>query len=330
MNLGKVIESIFKDNATSIKIKTTRWVNDLQNAQVCLNAVKKRFHQWGALRAYVSVTKTRSHSRHVFSLRFFGQEVANLVVKGDSVSLVLKGHKDKNLRWFSSGSSGIRLKDGSYSWDGAEAKKFRQLFTNLAASTNGTPDVKSPEHRVESKFIMEMCKGSKKFALNKLMMRPVLIAGKFPLQVPVTISANTGVPRHGTGYIDILALHRVSAGKTVLSVWELKKPKAYAHAASQAYIYAFTLIKLLRSEGGAKWHHLFRPGKILPKNIEIEAVVAITPDQIRKFEKEKRKIQESGTSFQIQGDKITLHYACYEELPDRIKITATDLPNVKR
>jgi hypothetical protein len=32
-----------------------------------------------------------------------------------------------------------------------------------------------------------------------------MIADKFPLQVPVPISANTGKPKAGNGYIDILA-----------------------------------------------------------------------------------------------------------------------------
>ncbi len=325
MNLAQKIEQLWKNNKSSINKKTESWIKDLQNAQKCLKKAKREFHQWFPLRAYVSIGKSKSHKKHAFSLRFFGQEVANVIVKNKDVFLELKGHAEKNWGWFPGKLPACCLKDGCYPWNGPDAKKFRSHFKKLAVASEGKPKVKCPEHRVESKFIIEMGQGSGKFALDRLMMKPVLIADKFPLQVPSPISANTGEPKLSTGYIDILALHRVKANKTILSVWELKKPGAYAHAASQAYIYAYTLIKLLRSKAGPEWWDLFGLKRSIPEKIQIEAVVAITPDQMSRFETEKQSMVQNGTPFQFEGGEIILRHACYEEKPNDIRILKTDI-----
>jgi hypothetical protein len=263
----------------------------------------------------VSVTKVRSSkSRVLFSLRFFGQEVAELFVKDNKVILRLdKQHCKDNEKYFKS-----PLKDGDYDWTSKEAKKFRSHFKEKARSSKRKPKVRIIEHRIESKFIQEMLKGSGKFGVSGLEIQPVTIAG-CPLQFPVPISANTGRPNKGYGNIDILARHRGKNKKTRLSVWELKKPHTYNHPASQAYIYALTLLHLLRhTKNGSRWYKLFGFKSPIPKSLEIEAVVAITEDQKMKFENEKAKLKKN-TSFDIDGDSIKLYAAYYEEKSQSIK-----------
>lgn len=313
MNLFNKIQGIWQDENIEFEKRLNVWLDTLNYGAESLRLTKKEFHRWTPLRAYVSVTKTKSRVKGLFSLRFFGQEVANLIVQNKEVFLKIEGHELKNKKWFN-----VSLADGRYPWKGKEAKKFRADFKALALIKKGMPEVKSIEHRVESKFIIEMCKGSGKFGIENLRIQPVMIAEKFPLQMPVPISANTGEPKAGNGYIDILARHRRKDNKTNLSVWELKKPGAYQHAASQAYIYAVTLLQVIRfSRRGSEWFRLFGFSSQVPKSLEVEAVVAIDRNQKDSFEREKA-ILENTTPFRIANDKILLFAAYYKEESESI------------
>ena len=253
MDLAKVIKEIWDKNKPNFEDRIRSWVNALNCGKDISVLAKKEFHQWSPLRTYVSVSKAKSNSRAIYSLRFFGQEVAQLIVKNKDVILQLRGHEEKNNAWF-----GVRTKNGDYEWRGKEAKAFRAYFKEVAQKWEGFPKVKSPEHRVETKFIAEMRKGAGKFGVAGLQIQPVMIADKFPLQIPVPISANTGIPKAGNGYIDILARRKAEDGKVRLSVWELKRPKEYKHATAQAYIYAYTLLQILReSKSKNEWYRLF-------------------------------------------------------------------------
>ncbi|MCX6759787.1 MAG: hypothetical protein NTW46_00390 [Candidatus Nealsonbacteria bacterium] len=313
MNLFDKIKSIWQNESIGFENRLNVWLDTLNYGAEFLRLAKKEFHRWAPFRAYVSVTKTKSRVKGLFSLRFFGQEVANLTVYNKEVFLELDRHEHKNKRWFN-----VSLADGRYPWKGKEAKKFRADFKALAVFKKGMPEVKSIEHRVESKFIIEMCKGSGKFGIENLRIQPVMIAGKFPLQIPVPISANTGEPKAGNGYIDILARHRLRDNKTNLSVWELKKPGAYQHAVSQAYIYAVTLLQIIRcSRKGSEWFRLLGFSSQVPKSLEVEAVVAIDRNQKDSFEREKA-ILEKTTPFRIANDKIRLFAAYYKEESEAI------------
>jgi hypothetical protein len=170
--------------------------------------------------------------------------------------------------------------------------------------------VRSEEHRIESKFIEEMLKGRGKFGRPDLEIQPVTL-GDCPLQFPVPFSEVKGRPVAKTGHIDILA-HR----KTRLSVWELKRPGAYKQAASQAYIYAVQLLRILRSDNGKEWYRVFGFNGAVPPSLEIEAVVAITPDQKKRFDSEKEKFGKN----EINGDVVKLYAVYYEELPGAIRL----------
>lgn len=308
INLFHEIEKIWAANNREFEHKLSEWLDALNYGNEFLRLAKKEFHHWEPLKAYVSVTKAKSCSKSFFSLRFFGQEIAHLIVKNKEVFLQIKKHKVKNEQWFN-----LSLADGIYPWRGKEGKLLRTHFKELALSMKGKPVTKVLEHRIESKFLVEMCKGTGKFGLSSLRIQPVLIANKFPLQIPLPISANTGLPKAGNGYIDILARHRLKNNKTRLSVWELKSPDAYQHAASQAYIYSVVLLKVLRhSKRASEWFKLFGFGIKIPSSLEIEAVVAISRSKEEKFKKEMSFLKEH-SPLKIGNDFIRLVVAYYRE-----------------
>ena len=308
INLFHEIENIWIANSREFENNLSTWLDALNYGNEFLCLAKREFHRWEPLKAYVSVTKAKSRSKAFFSLRFFGQEIAHLIVKDGEVFLQLKGHKVKNDKWFN-----LSLADGIYPWRGKDAQLLRAHFKRLAFSMNGKPNVKSREHRIESKFLVEMCKGAGKFGINSLRIQPVLLANKFPLQMPLPISANTGLPKARNGYIDILARHRLKNNKTRLSVWELKNPDAYQHAASQAYIYSAVLLKVLRhSRRASEWFKLFGFKSRIPASLEIEAVVAISRSKEERFKKEISCLKEN-SPLRIDNDFIKLAVAYYRE-----------------
>ena len=315
-DLASKVKKLWEDNKTKFEERLDDWLKALQQGKKVIRQRRKQFHQWKPLIIYISVAKAKSAAKATFSfsLRFFGQEVGLLVVKDKEVTLRLKRHSENNKKYF-----GCTLKDGDYVWNGKEAKDFRAYFKEKALSSNGKPEVRSIEHRIESKFIQEMLKGSEKFGVSGLKIRPVTIAG-CPLQFPVSISASSGKPKVGIGRIDILARHLGENNKTRLSVWELKSPEAYSHAASQAYIYATTLLHILRhTKNGPEWYKLFGFKSLMPKPLEVEAVVAITRDQEAVFDKEKARLL-ANTPFEIDGDSISLYVAYYEEEAESIRL----------
>ena len=315
MKLINEIDNLWEEHKQDFDQRLSSWAEALKCGQAASLLAKKKFHQWGPLKTYLSVGKSKGKSKIIYSMRFFGQEVANLIVGNGNVQLKLKGHERKNKEWFNVG-----IKDGEYKWNGEQAKEFRDCFKNLARETNGFPRVKSPEHRVETKFISEMCKGSGKFGVSGVQIKPVRIVGKFPLQIPLPISANTGKPIAGNGYIDILARRKVN-NKVRLSIWELKRPGEYKHAASQAFIYAYTILKTLRkSKSNSEWYKLFGFKSKIPKAIIVEAVVAVTSDQEEKYLKEKDSIFAGISTFNVGNDRIELRAVYYQERSNSIKL----------
>ena len=321
MNLANEINTIWSDNESIFEAKLNVWLEAFESNKKALALIKKQFHQWGNLRVYISTSKAKLC---IFSLRFFGQEVAQLIPKDGEIVIRLSGHSKKNKEWF----KGFELVDGYYGWHSDKGRYFRSYFKKLSQTSSNTPKVKSPEHRVESKFIVEMLKGSEKFGISGLKIKPVTISG-LPLQIPVPISASGVVPEPGNGYIDILSRHKGEGSKDRLCVWELKKPGVYGHPATQAYIYAATLFKIFRhTKNGERWYQLFGFKRRMPKSIEIEAVAAVSPSQKDNFKKEFTELKKN-SPFCIGNDYIRLYAAYYTEQPDTGLITFESNPFIE-
>lgn len=305
MDLTIKVDRIWEDNKSVFERKLDTWLASFEDNKESLALIKTQFHQWGNLRVYISTSKAKTCT---FSLRFFGQEVAQLSSMGNEIVIRLRGHSKKNKEWF----EGFDLIDGDYGWNSAEGRYFRKYFKDVSRNSLNRPEVKSPEHRVESKFIREMMSGAKKFGISGLKIKPVMISG-VPLQIPLPISASSKEPKAGNGYIDILSRHKGPDSRDRLCVWELKKPDTYGHPAAQAYIYAITLLKIFRhTTNGARWYRLFGFNRAMPKSIEIEAVVAVSPSQKEYFRKELVGLKRIA-NFEIDNDRVCIYPAYYTE-----------------
>jgi hypothetical protein len=309
MTLLEQIEGHWTKEALDDKV--AKWAKQLSDNEDTVREAAKKFHEWQPLRVYLSVTRAMN-PRVSFSLRYQGQEVASLAVKGHDVNLVISRENAKNnMEYFQID------KQDKFSWKSLDAVTFRKEFKNVRP----LKALRSQEHRVESEFLKEMANDtSKKFNGTLKNIRPVLLAG-CPFQFPLPISGNTGVPRPGKGNIDILARRGTGKG-TRISIWELKKPGTTAHAIEQAYIYSVTLIKMLRSKPwGDFWYKniIGFKGKV-PHKLTIESVVALSikSEGNRRAFTSKLKEFKAANSLKVGNDTIKLYVAYYEEAPLRV------------
>jgi hypothetical protein len=199
-----------------------------------------------------------------------------------------------------------------HEWRDREGRDFREFFREQAKHDL---KLRSPEHAIESRFIKEMVKKSRdKFGGTLTNIQPVTISG-FPLQFPLPLSGFSGTPvvSTGPGHIDILARHRVN-GRVRLSVWELKAPgKECKNALRQVYIYAVTLLKMLRDRDsglGERWYKVLGFSKPIPPALQIEGIVAISEKQKEEFEK---KNAFPTLPIRIGDDSVHLWTAYYNE-----------------
>jgi hypothetical protein len=86
----------------------------------------------------------------------------------------------------------------------------------------------------------------------------------------------------------------------------------------QAYIYALTLRHILKSLHGTKWYGLCGFSSNVPAKLYIEAVVAITEDKEKAFQKQYEHLIAENP-LQIGGDQISFFVAYYDEATFRIK-----------
>lgn len=310
MNFIEETVLLWRSNKSEFDKRIFQWADRIERSKPIIKKAKNTFRRWSPLRFYTSITKTRDISTVVFSIRFFGHEVGVLHVKENKIELVIdNGTAEKNKNYFNLQLE--KREDNAYDWKhDRNAILFRKHFKELISSDRKIK-LRSPEHQVESVFLSEMEKRSKKkFGGAFSGIQPVTIEG-FPFQMPLPISASRGKPVKKDGRIDILARRRCKDGKVRLSVWELKKPKTFAKALDQVCIYTAALIQLLRSESGPKWYKIFGFKSRLPKKLEIEAVVAVTFDQKNKLYSKIKNFDKR--ILQLGNDTIRLSAAYYDE-----------------
>lgn len=319
------IEAIVKRNNNRLN----GWLEAIETAKDQVKAAKKKFHQWGGLRAYLSVSRINLIKRSAgsgigtvrFSLRFLGQEVAELLVGKGEILLSLRKKDIKNNSAFH-GFDKLDLLPRKYPWKKGEkesdaSKRFRRFFEKPVHIKEWKTH--SPEHLVESRILLEMLKRVRKdkFQGTFFGVQPVTICG-FPLQVPLPVWASGGVPKEASqkGSVDILARRN----NKKLSIWELKAPGKYQNQKTlrQAYIYAVTIIKMLRSPEGERWYRVFGFAS-LPEKIRVEAVVVITADKNRCLQQEYKKWKAS-MPLLIGKDTIELYVAHYISEDSGLKI----------
>lgn len=313
MTLLEQVEQVWQHGAEA---KAAQWAAKLKHSKSNILQAKKGFHEWHPLKVYLSYTSATKPEID-FSVRYLGQEVATLRATGGGVHIKIAPEKAaKNAHHF-----GIDLQ-GTYEWSGSEAQSFRKHFGSLSHQDFYSV-VRSEEHHIESEFLRHMKDPTRnKFNGTLRDIQPVMLGG-FPFQFPLPISGNTGEPKLTNGNIDILARRGTGKG-TKISIWELKRPKTTAHSIPQAYIYAVTLLKMLRTpESGDIWYQdIIGFGSKVPDKLTIECVVAVSiaDESNRKAFEEKARAFKNENALIVGNDQIRLHVAHYRKDPLTVEL----------
>lgn len=280
-----------------------------------LKDASKKFHNWKPFNIYLNLSQTKDRSNiFVFSLRYIGQEVADLKVNvNDSTVLINTSKYDvHNKDYF---NCPIELKDADWSKD-SSAKKFRKYFLELDVKTIKTH---SKEHEYESMLLSEFNKSPKTQFKG---IKPVsVIKARFPMKTPLLASDKTGVslesrPGRGGG-IDLFARTKTD-GQVRLNVMELKDEYTNIEppekVIKQAIKYAVFIQQLLRSKSGEKWWKLFGFSKALPKKFIINATCVMPSNLNGENDKtfSKKRVAIDG------NDEIELHYIYFEKKENEI------------
>jgi len=323
IHLRKATEEIMSKNWNAIEKRFLKYYQEILANNELIIKYRQKFYMTGYLRAYINVTQAKSKSPE-FSIRYGGQEVALMRLDKKEEIFYLhfneKKHAKNNKKFF-----GFDIKPGKYEWKySPEAREFRKRFEKI-------PPSESPgigEHWYES-FILDELQNPKgdKFCGNYKYIRPVLIAGKIPFQMPVPIAARGGKPKYQkgpqAGHIDILARHGKSwPAPTVI---ELKRPGGqYDNALSQAFIYTVTLSYLIQKKdsdiGITLWRLCGYGGSIYSK-VKFNSVVAIPAESKYLYDKELERLLPD-----IEGSNISLKYLIYRIVDNyKVDIVDTDL-----
>ena len=136
-----------------------KWAKALVGSKKKLIEAGQTFRQWAPLKVYLSVARASAAQaakpRISFSLRYQGQQVANLLVDGSPQLKIDKKTAETNKKYFRSGQ-----KADIFGWRDKKATEFRKHFKMLGSEELG----RSKEHRIESIFLEQMAGStSKKF-----------------------------------------------------------------------------------------------------------------------------------------------------------------------
>jgi len=302
-----------KDNTGKVEWveRFNKYASDIDSNMDKLSKAAKKFHNWKPFNVYLNLSQTRDNSDvFVFSLRYIGQEVADLHVnlKNNSVKINNEKYNDNNKKFF---GCQITLKDADWA-KCPLAKEFRKYFADLDETSVTTH---SKEHKYESLLFSEFSKSSKTQFKG---IKPIsIIKARFPMKTPLLASDKTGVKLEGKpgrgGGIDLFTRTRTD-GQVRLNVMELKDEYTNSEPPQkvirQAIKYAVFIQQLLRSESGKIWWKLFGFSKALPEKLVINAT-CIMPSNLK---------DENDTSFGkrrikiTNNDEIELHYLYFEEI----------------
>lgn len=255
------IKGIFSEK--KLWSRTNLWLHALQELRQAVAENKALVKQWSGLKLYTSVSR-----RSTFSLRFGGQEVAEIVIKKGKVVLRLnQDHVKNNRKYF-----GIEIAAKDIPWRGGPARRFRAHFAKLNAKT--MKGLRSPEHQLETAVIGALRNSPKPSEGPFHQAQPVTIEG-IPIQFPVPLSARGGRAKATRGYIDIVV--RQGQRGNNLAIWELKAPDTYdSDILSQLYIYGCQVLLMLReSSKGPDWYAMFGYSRKLPDNLTIDLVLCV-------------------------------------------------------
>jgi hypothetical protein len=310
-NLLEDVKRLWLEHQSELERRICGWVKDIEDNRSFISRARSAFREWEPFMVYINFTKAKKGGSAVFSLRFNGQEVAQIKVnKNLEVQLRVEKetHAKRNSKYF-----GWKDKPFKAMWDSQEAKEFRDFFREIVKGGRKTK-THSEEHKVETSLIREM-------KTNPSGIQPVMFE-RCPFQMSTPIPGSTGKPKiskRGGGNMDIVARRRDRGSRIRISVWELKKPSIsgsdIVKAMKQAIIYASTLRMMLRSRCGEDWYKLLGFNKSIPLHLKIEAVIALSSHDRSNCEKQIENIREE-LPLSIDEDSIIPCIAFYDDTYD--------------
>lgn len=300
LNKDRNWEKIYENRANSIL------ENEKEQAKL-----RKKFYKRKPFTYYETISRINKNEMNI-SVRYLGQEVAEIAVKNDEdVTISTKKYNKSNKNNFD-----CNIELDNVSWNKSEkAKKFRKFFMEREALRNNK-DKNNEEHRIESALLTEFLKESSK---DKLLcgIQPVTFVG-FRLPMPTAITASKNIELGGKngacgGNIDILA--RTKGKKiTVIELKDENKPQENIDKVlEQATAYAIFILNLLHSNSGEKWYKIFGFNGSIPKKITIRVCLAMPI--------KKDGTYETFETFPLPygEDKLEYHWIYFEESDKKIK-----------
>ena len=255
---------------------------------------KKKFHNWSPIRSYMNITKAKENM--AISLRYKGQEIAELKVKKDEVKISTKNFDDENRKYFK-----CEIKLDNEDWTSKNATAFRNFFKKCKEKPKSSKP-KSSERELEDL----LKKGSSGIGIVK-------IADIYDFQFTTPLSASKGIGyRKKGGGIDILARDK-SRNLCVMELKDENKPsEPVENVLKQAIAYAVFLRQLLRSKAGKDWYKLFGFNGKLPEKLKIN-VISVMPVGKESYISE---------SLPIENDTLILKCWYFKEEGDKIKFSS--------
>jgi hypothetical protein len=255
----------------------------------------KGFRKPEGLSVYSSVSNYKGST---YDLRFDGQSVGLVVSKSGEITLYPKEKANTEYFAFSTNLKNI-------DWHKEEATRFRKFYKDLAKSST-VVKIKSPEHRVENRLLMEFAKRTRAEDKQLTSIQPIKLNGCF-FQLPTPLKASDHNPKyaeHKGGGIDILSRIKIH-GESRLCVMEVKdenkKSEPQSKAMEQALSYATFIASLLRSKSGQKWWDFLmgRNGKSsqIPATVNIDVVTIMPKGNTEEFEKGEIDLTLLGAKF---------------------------------
>lgn len=279
--------------------------NMIENSNAFIEA-RRKFRVYKPLHAYLTIGKAKD-KKIVFDLRYLGQSVGSIKIKGEEVLLSVDRDQSKNNKEYFKCMIG-ELKDVDWK-KSKEAKKFRKYFRDHA---QGLP--RQIEHMVESALFSETGKTQ---STNKMLcnITPVAYANT-RIHMKTTLAASDAknnkisISNNG-GEIDLLCRRSIKSGRgeSRLVVIEIKdendKGESFDLAMKQAISYAVFIKELIYSEAGDNWMKLWGMKNQKKSGFIIDCAVAM-PKGITKPGYGKDRIE----LINREGNKdyIELHY----------------------
>jgi len=256
----------------------------------------------------------------MFDLRYLGQSVADLFCGPKKIILSTTNEVDHDPIL-------AKTNEEYYECDirpecdlnEPEAKKFFDFFA-------GKPEIKGGKNNIEHSIENLLRTALENKALPG---EPVTIAGvRFSMRTAICASRPNEI-RYGKkgkgGWIDILARIGIRDAKN-LCIIEVKKDKITASTVlKQAVAYTVFIRELLRSEqAGPKWWKLFGFEPPMPDSLTLYAACAMPG-----INDKDKPLFGREQEFDLDGDKIQLHYISFKENNNTIETIETSWVNTQ-